>query len=86
MTVIAMRRMPVGPARDQIALLVGATRGGTWIGPHTLVDRMGLPYAVATARLSALVDMGLAEWREVGGVVEYRAILPQALDALGQPY
>lgn len=69
----ARGRMPVGPMRDVLALLQGATRGGEWLTVHRASDRTGVPYPVMGRRLWGLAQEGYAEVRWVGGAPEYRA-------------
>lgn len=76
------RRMPVGPLRDLLALLVQATRGGTYVRLSILCARTGVPPAVMQQRVEALVGMGYAEERWLGGLQEWRGT-QAAQEALG---
>ena len=74
--------MPVGPLRDLLALLVQATRGGTYLRLSILCARTGVPPAVMQQRVDALVELGHAEMRWRGGIQEYRGT-DAAREALG---
>lgn len=81
-TPTAGRRMTPGPMRDLLALLYDARTEGRWLDVHFLSARTGVPYAVMQARLSGLVDLGMADWRRVAGRLEYQGD-ELARDALG---
>ncbi len=68
-------KLGVGPMRDLIAKLVDADDAGVWLDTQHFVDRTGVPFTVTRPRLEGLVEQGLAQRRDHGGIPAYRGTL-----------
>lgn len=58
--------------RDALALLNEARKGDEWVTTHKLMERTGLGYLAARAKLLALVGEGYAVHEKIEGIDSYR--------------
>lgn len=66
-------KLEVGPLRDLLAKLSEARRGDQWLTVHELSERTGVPYAVMSTKVLALIEQGWVEQRRHGDGFTYRA-------------